>query len=950
MANIKEAKVKIQALIAQYEKVLNSGKIKKYTEEDTKKDFILPLFEALGWNVYDRGEVTAEEKISNNRVDYGFYLNNRLKFYLESKALKVDLHREEHAKQAIRYSWNKGVTWAVLTDFESLIVFNALSPEVSLHGKKYFEIPYKEFLDRFDQLWLLSREAFDKGLLDKEAEKHGKKLQKISVTETLAKDLNLCREKLTKAFRIWNEDIDLDLVDEGVQKLLDRLIFIRVAEDRGIEPLTLLPLMRQWHSSGREGTLYQAMIKKFRELDKVYNSNIFDPHPFEKWKEFSEATEEVVKILYGKENYFEYDFSAIPADVLGAVYENYLGYQLQKSKEKDVEGKGLKKRKEQGIYYTPKFIVDYIVENALGPVLDKCKSINDLQKVKVLDPACGSGSFLVVAFNAIVKKYQEFNVKSDVWIKIQVLKNNIYGVDLDQKAVELARLNLLLNTFDSKVKLPDLGHNIKHGNSLISGTDEDLREYFGKDYRKKTPFNWQEEFPEVFKQGGFDCVIGNPPYIKEDTHKEAFAGLHESPYYQGKMDIWTMFGSVSIDLLKSDGFLGFIAPSNWVSNYGARLFREKILADGELFDYVDFGDYKVFESASIQTMILIYQKKKPRTSYKVNYVRVTDKDIAPDQLVQILNGGDKRKVAIKPGELKGKILSFTGSGNVPILNKIKSKQNFQIKSKDVGNGIDVLQDFVNEKHAIFLQGEAKKGDGIFVLSDVEIDQLKPNPKEVKYLKPYYTTVQINRYLALSETKQKIIYADSYFRGHITEFPNLKKHIDRFKNILTSAFAPYGLHRPREQRFFEGQGLFLVRKTKRPAFAYVDFPCYVTRAFMILKSAEINLKYLLGILNSSLMYFWLKNKGKLQGDQLQVDKEPLLNLPIYLASIQEQKNIILLVEKILDLNQKFKPVPENSNEWQRLKDEIAKVDKKIDQEVYKFYGLTPKEIEIVEELL
>ena len=407
----REAKEKIKNLIAKYEAEKAAGKIAKYSEEETKRGFIEPLFEALGWDFSSKQEITLEEQISGDRVDYGFYLNGRIKIYLEAKKIAADLHREEYAKQAIRYSWNKGVTWAVLTDFESVIVFNALSPEKSLAGKKYFEIPHTEYLERFDQLWLLSKEAFLSDQLDKEAENHGKKLQKISVTEKLAKDLNRCRQLLTGAFTDLNKNVATDLIDEGVQKLLDRLIFIRVAEYRKIEPPTLIPLLHQWQSGGQAAKIspYQAMVQKFRELDKTYDSNLFSPHPFEEWEEYGGATEAVISILYGDKDYFEYDFSAIPADVLGAVYENYLGYKMQQGKrnllgnELDI-AKDKRKRKEKGIYYTPRFIVDYIVQNALGPILDKCQSINDLKKIKVLYPACGSGSFLVAAMNFLIKK------------------------------------------------------------------------------------------------------------------------------------------------------------------------------------------------------------------------------------------------------------------------------------------------------------------------------------------------------------------------------------------------------------------------------------------------------------------------------------------------------------------------------------------------------------------
>ena len=616
----KEAvKLEIKKLVEKYEAEKAAGKIARCSEEETKRGFIEPLFEALGWNFQSKEEITLEEQISGDRVDYGFYVNSRIKFYLEAKKISADLHRDDYAKQSIKYSWNKGVTWAVLTDFESLIVFNALSPEKSLAGKRYFEIPYNEFLDRFDQLWLLSKEAFLSDSLDKEAEKHGKKIQKVSVTEKLAEDLNYCRKELTEAFRTWNKDVPDHLIDEGVQKLLDRLIFIRVAEDRKIEPPTLIPLLHQYKSSGQTGksSPWTIMVEKFRELDKIYNSNLFSPHPFEKWEEFSGATEKVINRLYGDKDYFEYDFSAIPADVLGAVYENYLGYKLEQTKKKLFDQdldliKSHRKRKEQGIYYTPKFIVVYIVQNALGPILDKCKSVDDLQKIKILDPACGSGSFLVAAMNFLIKKYEEFGAKPDGFLKIQILQNNIYGVDLDEQAVELARLNLFLNTFDSQTKLPSLGGNIKNGNSLISGTDEELEKFFGKNYRDKKPFNWQEQFPEVFKQGRFDVIIGNPPYVGARELGQNDKIFFEKNYLTAKeqYDLYILFIEKSFSLLKTAGFLSFIVPNKFlVTKYGFEL-RKMITENSVLSKFQDYSESNVFPDASVYPVVVVLNKVK----------------------------------------------------------------------------------------------------------------------------------------------------------------------------------------------------------------------------------------------------------------------------------------------------------------------------------------------------
>lgn len=945
------ALTKIRGLIEKYEEAKRSGSLKKYNEEETKKDFILPLFEALGWNVANKQEVSAEEVQSGGRVDYGFYINDRAKFYLEAKSLSSDLNREEFANQAIRYSWNKGMTWAVLTDFENLKVFNAQDISKHLSDKLFFDIHYSDYISRFDQLYWLTKEAFESDLIDKKAEKVGKKLLKVSVTAALYKDLNDCRAILTNDLTQWNNKVDPELIEEGVQKILDRLIFLRVAEDRGLEPPTLRPLVRDWEnrSDKNKVPLYKSMVSKFREFDSIYNSNLFSEHPFENWDDYSGATQKVIDILFGKEGYYDYDFKAMPADVLGTVYENYLGYKLLKSKKKTTVSRDDKKRKDQGIYYTPDFIVDYIVKNALKPVLDKCQSISDVKKIRVLDPACGSGSFLIKAFQLIKEKYRDFGYQDNTFVNYTILLENIYGVDLDPQAVEITRLNLLISALEERTKLPSLSNNIKNGNSLISGTDEELVKYFGKEYRDKKPFNWSVEFPEVFKQGGFDVIIGNPPYIKEDTNKHAFDGLHRHPYYQGKMDIWTMFGCVGIDLLKNNGILGFIAPNNWISNYGSSIFRNKVLSDGEIRSYVDFGDYKVFESASIQTMILIYQKRKPEYKYFFEYIRIKNKDISFNDLErELFYRKNIIQIEIEPAEFQNKILSFNKSDKVNVLKKIESLTNYVIPPMDIGNGIDVLQDFVTEKHLSVLKEEdINKGDGVLILSDDEIEKIKPNELENKYLKPYFNSSQINRYLSFNITNKRIIYADAYFREHINLFPNLKKHIDRFGKILTSAFAPYGLHRVRDRRFFEGAGIFSIRKTKIPSFTYVDFPCYVTRAFIIIKPQNVNLKYLTGILNSSIIFFWLKSKGKLQGEQLQIDKEPLLSLPIYVGDDKQQQQVINLVDRLLILNLDLQRHTMNSENWKAINLEAKKINKEIDNEIYKLYGMTPEEINIVE---
>ncbi len=906
-----EIQKKIKELINKYEEVKTSGKLRSYSEEETKRGFIEPLFEALGWDFTNKREISMEESISSKRVDYGFYLNDRVKFYLEAKPLKADLHKKEYADQAIRYSWNKGATWAVLSDFESTKVFNAQDIKKSLADKLFFEISYSDYLKRFDQLWLLSKESLKSDLIDKEAEKVGKKFQKIPVSVSLYKELQECRNILISELGQWNQPIDADTLDEGVQKLLDRLIFIRVAEDRKIEDSILTPMVRQAREESG-GRLYQSMIKKFRELDEIYNSNLFKKHTFEDWEDHSGATEKVMHKLYGKEGYYQYDFKAMPADVLGAVYENYLSHRLSKSKKGITVSKDAIIRKEQGIYYTPDYIVDYIVKNALGPVLDKCHSIRDIKKIKVLDPACGSGSFLIKALETIYDKYKSFGaVQNEEFVKIQILQENIYGVDLDPQAVEITRLNLLINTLTEKGKLPFL-NNIKNGNSLT--------------------LDWHDEFPEVFKQGGFDVIIGNPPYIKEFVNKSVFDKLHNSPYYQGKMDIWTMFACISIDLLKNNGLFSFIAPNNWVTNAGASIFRNKILKEGEFKTFIDFGDYKVFEQAGIQTMIFVFEKKIPDKNYKVNYIKIIDKDIAEDKLINDILG-KKTKIVINPNKLIGKNITFEDPNVSLILEKIQNKKNFELTEKEVGQGI------------------VPAPDKYFLVDDIS----GYSNKEKNYLKKYYTS-SYKYHAGIPNDWLFYISANNFDAKRFNEFPNIKKHFEPFKKQLTEAKIKYGtpdkpyffLHREREERFFiNGEKIVCGVRTKSPGFFYTKDEYYGSRALNLIKTVRINLKYLTGILNSKLSYFWLKNKGKQLGDLLQIDKGPLMEIPICVGDKKQQKQITILVDKMLELNKELQKTNENTEKWDLIKAEVEKMNKKIDAEVYKLYGLTAEEIEIVE---
>ena len=882
-----EAKRKIQELVSKYEQVKLSGRIDKYSEQDTKDSFIRPMFEALGWDFDDREEVSKEEFVNSaGRVDYGIYLNNQPKLFIEAKKLGAAIHKPEFAEQAIRYCFNRVVTWAVLTDFESLKVFNAQNVSENLSNKLYFEIPYTQYVERFDQIWQLSKESFETGLIDKEAMKVGKLQQKITVTEQLAKDLNEIRELLTKSLHQWNEKVTADDLDEGVQKLLDRLIFLRVAEDRGIEEPILKQLVRDFDlRKDNNQHIYQSMITKFRELDEVYNSGLFSQHPFEKWEEYGGATKKAIDILYGKSGYYEYDFKLIPSDVLGQVYESYLGHLLSKSRKGLTLDVSAKKRKEQGIYYTPSYIEDYIVEQALKPVLDNCHSVAELKAIKVLDPACGSGSFLIKAMEMIEKKYVEFGARKGEGIRLQVLLDNIYGVDLDEKAVEIARLNLVINSLETRMRLPGLEQHIKNGNSLISGTDEELKKYFGKNFRDKKPFNWEEEFPEVFNRPspGFDVIIGNPPWV---TTRHSELGVDLVAYFKSryksaegfKLNLFPMFVELFLLLSRKNGISSLIIPNRLLDTPSYAGIRKDIIDNMTIIDIQNLPK-GAFDSVVAGNIIITIQKNNQAISN--NDLIITD--------------------------------YFTKEQLKLSLSQIKSNDNYTINI----NGKTIGSEIINKIKIV-------KTTPLSEICNVHVGMMIKDKN--------------NKLLVDKSGERKIVVGRDFERYHVNKFRTFN-----FKDI--EIFG--GTKKPEKH---EMSPKLFVRKTGNTIVSAIDRDnTYAEQSvYLVLPKTKIPIEYLEGILNSRLITYYFQNELITNPESYPyIQHYDLEKLPIVVTEKSEEKIIVEKVKAMHKLKKAILLEIENSNKWCELNKEIEKTNKLIDQLVYKLYGLTEEEIKIVE---
>ena len=457
-------------------------------------------------------------------------------------------------------------------------------------------------------------------------------------------------------------------------------------------------------------------------------------------------------------------------------------------------------------------------------------------------------------------------------------------------------------------------------------------------------FEWRLEFPEVWDANGefagFDIVLGNPPYIKEYENKQAFANFKTtSPYYMGKMDLWYGFLCVGLDLLREGGLLCFIATNNWTTSTGAKKMRERILEVATIRSLIDFNDYMVFENASIQTMILLLQHCSLDDKYLFDYRKLITNKASYTDAIAMLENRESGSVLYLRCEIEKSSLcknfTLTENKDGELLSRINNGANHLYESEAI-NGIHPHYDFVNNNIAL-KHPTLRIGQGIFGLSEQEKDNLCLTNNELTLIKPYYTTEQIKRYVVYPRNRFWLIYTTSSFKNpdSMDSYPNIKRHLNLFRDVITSDNKPYGLHRARNEAFFLGEKIICQRKcVGAPSFSYADFPTYVSATFYVIKTERFNLKFLTGLLNSKLIAYWLRHKGKMQGSNFQIDKDPLLQIPIKSAK-EIDKQIIEQVERILQAKQ---TAPDA---------DIHVEEKRIDSLVYRLYGLNDSDIAIIE---
>ncbi len=981
-----QAYEKIRHLVERFREHVAEYKRTGYNEHQTRVDYINPFFKALGWDMdNEQGlaeayrEVIHEDKVkigrSTKAPDYAFTLYGQRKFFVDAKKPGVNILGDvSPAYQVRRYGWSAKVQLSVVTDFEEFAIYDCTKKpnpgdKPSVSRIKY--LTFEQYLDEFDFLWdIFAKENLPKGRFDKYVQSDTGKKGTTTVDEEFLKSIEQWRTYLATSIALRNKSLSVDELNYAVQKTIDRIIFLRMCEDRGVETYGLL------RKATEKGDVYTNLFGLFHTADEKYNSGLFDFREDRITRELI-IDSKVLKAIIGDLYYpkCEYEFSVMPADILGSVYERFLGktIRLTAGHQAKVEEKP-EVRKAGGVYYTPKYIVDYIVENTVGRLVEG-KTPKEVAELRICDPACGSGSFLIGAYQYLLDWHLQYyagqgdkatgrpgdkgkrgagkfltpdgNLSSGV--KKQILLNNIYGVDIDPQAVEVTKLNLLLKALEGETQasisqqmqmfhervLPNLAHNIQCGNSLIGPDFYDNQfDLFPDQMKKINAFDWNRAFPEVFLNGGFQVVIGNPPYVRQELlgdQKEYFRTHYR--VYHGMADLYSYFFEKGMQILNTGGLFGIIVANKWMrARYGTPL--REWLKTKPIRQIIDFGDLPVFQQATTYPCIFIAGGESYGTFLSTE---VTTLDFTSLDEYQQVN----RKIISREN------LSHDGW-------QLQCDQETQLMKKLLENSIP-LGEYVKGK---IFRGVLTGLNEVFVIDQATKERLiSEDPRSAEVIKPFLAGRDIKRYQQPVSDKYLIFTR----RGiKIDDYPAIRNYLLPYKEKLMPRppdwkGGEWKGRKPGPYKWFEIQDTVAYwQEFEKPKIVYQVFqvkPCFVfdlegyytNNAIWIIVVDDPGL---LGILNSKLGWYLISLFCTKIQNGYQLIYKYLEKIPIANARDNLTEKIRLQVNNIAVLHSQLASatLPSRRDQLQRA---IDYAERKVDALVYEVYTLTEEEIKIVE---
>lgn len=1020
--------------------------IEGVSERKFYSEFISKLFgKCLGYNtsLSEDQNYFIEEKneTDSGKADGAVKVNGEVVAVMEFKDTTTkNLKDVESQAFGYKVKHSNKCKYVVTCNFKELWFY--IDNTTSKEPFNLFNLSY----DDFKLLWLcLSYESISTNL--PEQIKNKSISDEKEITQNLYKDYSQFRNEIFNDLVDKNPQFDKLLLFKKTQKLLDRFLFIFFAEDRLLLPTnSIAKIIKKWEDDiayGEEKSLYTTFVFYFNLLNKgrpaskereeifAYNGGLFAP---------DEMLDSIVidDELLSKhtKKLSSYDFiSDVSVNILGHIFEHSLS-QIEEI-QNEIAGietdKSKSKRKKDGVFYTPAYITKYIVENTVGKLCKekreelefneaefakdrKGRQKNTLKKlsnqldnyrdwllgITICDPACGSGAFLVEALNFLIDEHKYIDeLRASLFgesiqfsdITASILENNLYGVDINDESVEIAKLSLWLRTAQKGRKLTSLSDNLKCGNSLI-----DDPEVAGD-----KAFNWENEFPEVFAKGGFDVIIGNPPYVRHELITDIKSQLEkEYSVYQSIADLYVYFIEKGIEIVKEKGVLGYITPNKFIQSTYAKKLRKYIGEQYQILLMIDFGELPVFSDAATFPLISILKKEEP--SKTTSFVKVK---------------------SLESLDLN----TFFEQNKISIDKNVFTKENWQLISvneQKLFNKIVLLGTELNKYLDVtFYRGILTGYNEAFIIDNekrLELISKDPNSKEL--IKPFVDGDDVRRYHL--RTKGKFLIFTR--RGiDIEAYPAIKEHLFNYYERLKpkiSSNDKVGRKKGDYQWFeiqdsisyyeeFEKDKIIYPEIAKESRFTLDETKTYLNKTIFLIPSSD---KFLLALLNSKVIWFYLMNVCTSLGDpkeggRLNLQKVYLEKTPIVDKSNKEEINNFVTnqlskLKELQSLNKNFlelisnkysissfsiklkkwsdfafgdflkelekarkKSAKENESEYgklslseesewmqyfneqkqkaEELKLEIDKTDNEIDQMVYELYGLTLEEIEIVE---
>ncbi len=928
-----------QAAFAQVQKLVADFKANEsayldpaYSEAQVRQDFIDKFFTALGWDVahtvqknpYEQ-EVKIENRVSmqgsQRRADYAFFLapNFRdVKFLVEAKKPSRNLKNADNYFQTIRYSWNRNAPIAVLTDFKELHILDArFKPSIANaleRGIKSFH--YSDYLNEetFAEIYFLfSREAVANQSLEKFAESlpkpKGKGIKPSAlkdgyqkVDEAFLETLDEWRETLAKNFKAKNPALNGEALTEAVQRTLDRLVFMRFLEEKQIEE----PMVEHF---GNKGDSWKAFRAHCRELEPKYNGLVFKPHPIIDREDFVPPDEKVFsdicKELSGSES--PYNFAEIPIAILGSIYERFLGKVVSVSEKRAKVIEKPEVRKAGGVYYTPEYIVRYIVAETVGKLIEG-KTPDEISNMAFADIACGSGSFLIEVYDCLIKYHERYyaehpdkikkgdtdtrngELKLSLKKRREILLNNIFGCDIDYQAIEVTELSLYLKLLEDATTndayqfsllkekiLPDLSRNIICGNALIETDILDNSLFEPEAERKLNPMNFEDAFPRMMKRGGFDAIVGNPPYVRAALIDEP-AKAYLSKRYDvavGQFDLYTVFIDRALSLIKAKGYLGYIVPRFLMFNVDSQKLREKLLSL-HVEKIVEAG--KAFKNVDTEACILTV-KKESVDGYKMQiYQRDNEKFLFVQSIYpKVFKTLPNKIFNVRLTQPSFRVLQKILRAGICLKEVARIKRGMEIGKSIIRNtksGVPVLIGEDTNRYHIAYQGTVAP----------------PNHSEVKRLSNEHKSEKI-----------------------------------------------------------------LIRRVAPTLIAALDNKQFLfTKNLYSVISEEVSMKYLMALINSKVLRFFFRSYFTTKKEDIfpEIQVYQLEQLPIPMLDLSKPsekavyERIVKLVEQMMSVKERY-AAAKSEQEQLRLERLATGLDRQIDEAVYALYGLTEEDIAIVE---